>query len=244
MLQFKHRAWQAPALMLALLFLPHSLSAAGGKDKTPVVRWDEQTPGCTFSRGDDGKFHYGVWSGDVGLTLSVDFQELEKAHRRHEPFFAVLLEVRYRGQGALEFGTENISLEFVKHFRVVKTSLDPDTFARKVQNDADEVDHQTAREVQKHPERKAAKEAYMRVFHKETAELLEFVSKNSLLPARLAPSNPETRGWVLFSVDSRWIGGWKKPEAFLLRVPVEGKVFEFPFELPPKPGEVMLRRRE
>jgi len=27
-------------------------------------------------------------------------------------------------------------------------------------------------------------------------------------------------------------------------VPLAGEMFEFPFKLPPKPGEVMLRRRE
>jgi hypothetical protein len=49
---------------------------------------------------------------------------------------------------------------------------------------------------------------------------------------------------VLFSTDSKWISGWKKQEELILRVPLEGKIFEFPFKLPPKPGEVMLRRRE
>lgn len=225
--------------------IPSSFAAAG-KDKPaiPAVRWDEANPGCTFSHSDDGRLHYGLWSDDVSITLTVDSQELEKVHRRHEPFFAVLVEIRYRGPGVLEFGTENISLEFVKHFQVVQTALDPDAFAQKIQNDADEVDHETAREVQKHPERKDAKDAYVRTFQKETAELLEFVSKNSLRPVRLAPGNPETRGWVFFSASSQWISGWKKREEFILRVPVEYKVFEFPFELPPKPGEVMLRKRE
>jgi len=113
-----------------------------------------------------------------------------------------------------------------------------------VQTDADAVDHQLAREVQKHPEQKEAKQRYARAFQKDTAELLEFISKHSLRPARLSPGNPEVHGWVLFSVASKWIGGWKKQEDFILRVPVEGKVFEFPFALPPQPGEVMLRRRE
>jgi hypothetical protein len=49
---------------------------------------------------------------------------------------------------------------------------------------------------------------------------------------------------VLFSTSSKWIGGWKKQEELILRVPFEGKTFEFPFKLPPKPGEVRLRRRE
>ncbi len=243
-----------PVLVLILVLLPRSGSVALGSvpnvfpnnDKTriPAVRWDEQTPGCTFSRGDDGKFRYGLWSGDVGVTLVVDAQELEKVHRRHEPFFSVLLNVRYRGQGALDLDTENISLEFVNHFQVVQTSLDPDDFSEKVQNDADAFDHQTAREIEKHPEKKEEKEAYVRAFQKDSAELLEFVSKNSLRPARLDPGNPEASGWVLFSTNSKWIGGWKKQEELILRVPLDGKMFEFPFTLPPRPGEVMLRRRQ
>ncbi len=213
------------------------------KPKAPAVRWDERSPGCTFTRSDDGKLHYGLWSEDVGITLSVDSQELEKVRRRHEPFFAVLLNVRYRGRGTMEFGTDDISLEFVKHFQTAQTALDPDAFADKVQSDADALDHETAREVEKHPEKKSEKEAYMRAFQKDAAELLEFVSKNSLRTAHLDAGNPEVSGWVLFDTNSKWISGWKRQEEFVLRVPLDGKVFEFPFSLPPKPGDIMLRRR-
>src|ERR1035437_3015581 len=253
MRQLWHRTPRVPLiarLVLALaatsLLLPNAGRAGSRNDKAkiPAVRWDEQHPGCTFSRSDDGKYRYGLWYEDVGITLAVDSQELEKVHRRHEPFFGVLLDVRYRGQGSLDLGVESISLEFVQHFQVVQTSLNPDSFSEKVQNDADELDHQTAREVEKHPETKEEKEAYVRAFLKDSAELQEFVGKNSLRPTRLGPGNPETSGWVLFSTNSKWISGWKKQEEFILRVPLDGKIFEFPFKLPPKPGEVMLRRRE
>lgn len=232
-------------LVAAFLLLPDSGQAASSheKPKAPVVRWDEERPGCTFSRGDDGRYHYGLWNGDLGINLAVDSQELEKVHRRHEPFFAVLLNVRYKGQGALDLGPGNISLEFVKHFGTVQTALDPDGFLQKVQNDADELNYQTAREVKKHPEQKEKKETYVRAFLKDSAELQEFVGKNSLRPTELSPSNPETTGWVLFSTSSKWIGGWKKPEELILRVPLDGKIFEFPFKLPVKTGEVILRRR-
>lgn len=233
--------------MLAVpLLAAEVLHAAPSKEKpkSPAVRWDEERPGCTFARGDDGRYRYGLWSDDVGITLAVDSQELEKVHRRHEPFFAVFLTVRYRGQGSLDLGTDNISLEFVKHFQVMQTALDPDAFAAKVQNDAEQLDHEMAREAQKHPEKKEADEAYVRAFQKDSAELLEFVGKNSLRPTRLGLGNTEASGWVLFSTSSQWINGWKKQEEFILRVPLQGKIFEFPFKLPPKPGEVMLRRRE
>jgi hypothetical protein len=248
-----HRASGRLMLILVMLvlatgslLLPRALLATPPDEKTkiPAIRWDEERPGCTFSRTDDGRYHYGLWSGDVGVTLSVDAQELEKVHRRHEPFFSVLLNVRYRGPGTLDLTTENISLEFVKHFQVVQTALDPDGFAEKVQNDADELDHETAREVEKHPEKKEAKEAYVRAFQKDSAQLLEFVGKNSLRPTQLNPGAQETSGWVLFSTKSKWISAWKKQEEFVLRMPLDGKMFEFPFKLPPKPGEVMLRKRE
>ena len=237
-----------PGLLLAVASLL-LLDAAGAvlrkdKPKIPAVRWDEEHPGCTFSRSDDGHYHYGLWYEDVGITMSVDSQEVEKVHRRHEPFFAALLTVRYRGQGTLDVGVENISLEFVKHFQVVQTALDPDGFAEKVQNDADELDHQTAREVEKHPERKEEKEAYVKAFLKDSAELQEFVGKNSLRPTQLGAGNPEAHGWVLFSTSSKWIGGWKKQEEFILRIPFPDRVFEFPFNLPPSEGDLILRKRD
>ena len=231
------------ALLLSSAALANPLPSKE-KSQSPVVRWDEQQPGCTFLRSQDGKYNYGLWSGGVGVTLAVDSQELEKVHRRHEPFFGVLLTIRYRGQGSLEVASENISLEFVKHFKFVQTSVDPDNFSAKIQNDDDELDHQTAREIAKHPEQRDAKQAYMRAFQKDTAELIEFVSKNSLRPAQLDAANPEVSGWVLFNTSSKWIGGWKKQEEFVLRIPLDGKIFEFPFKLPPKEGEHLLRRRE
>lgn len=235
-----------PGLTLAAFSCAALGAALPAKEKpqSAVVRWDEQHPGCTFSRGQDGKYNYGLWSGDLGVTLSVDSQELEKVHHRHEPFFGVLLDIRYRGQGTLEISPGNVSLEFVKHFKFAQTSLDPDAFSAKIQNDADELDHQTAREIAKHPEQKDAKQAYMRAFQKDATELLEFVSKNSLRPTQLDAANPEVGGWILFSTSSKWIGGWKKQEEFVLRIPFDGKVFEFPFRLPPKEGELLLRRRE
>lgn len=218
--------------------------ASDNKTKIPAVRWSEGNPGCTFSRGDDGKFRYGLWSGDVGVIVAVDSQELEKVHRRHEPFFAVMLTVRYRGQTPLDLSVDHISLEFVKHFKVEQFALDPDGFTRKVQNDADALNDQVAREVQKHPEKKEQQEAYVRAFLKDSTELQEFVGKNSLRATELSPGNAETAGWVLFSTDSKWISGWKKQEEFILRLPLAGKMFEFPLKLPPRPGEVILRKRE
>ena len=232
------------AAVMSLLYPAASRAAPrNDKKKNPAVRWNEQAPGCTFSRGTDGKVRYRLWSGDIGITLAVDVQELEKVHRRHEQFFAALLEFRYRGHGAIDVSGQNISLEFVSHFQVEQTTLDPDNFSQRIQNDADALNEQTARETKKNPEKKDEKEAFLRAYLKDSAELQEFIANNSLRPAHLDAANPETSGWVLFSTKSKWIGEWKKREEFILRVPLEGTMYEFPFTLPPAPGEVMLRRR-
>jgi len=246
MQRLPHFAVGRCALLLAVLSSPAIGEAVPGKDaaKPPAVRWDETHPGCTFSRTEDGKYRYGLWAGDVGIILAVDSQELEKVHRRHEPFFSVWLSLHYRGKNSLDVSAEKISLELITHFKVVQTALDPDSFAAQVQDDADQLDHQTAREIEKHPEQKASKEAYVRAFQKDSAELVEFVSKNSLRAARLNPGYPEVSGWVMFSTRNKWIGGWKKREEFILRLPLDGKIFEFPFRLPPKEGELILRHRD
>jgi hypothetical protein len=243
------RRWKVVRLILAMAaasLLCTAPQAAFARDKKsiPAVRWGEQSPGCTFARGTDGKLRYGLWSGDVGITFAVDAQELEKVHRRHEPFFAVLLNVRYRGQQSLNVKVDKMSLEIVKHFQVEPTAMDPDAFSQRVQNDADALNKQVAREMKKNPEKSSAKEAYLRAYLKDSAELQEFVGKNSMRTTQLDPSNPETSGWVLFSTKNKWLGAWKKQEEFILRVPLAGTVYEFPFTLPPQAGEVLLRKRE
>lgn len=239
-----HFAVRGCVLTLAALALPLATVSARKDATKPVVRWDETHPGCTFSRSEDGKYRYGLWAGDVGVVVAVDSQELEKVRRRSEPFFSVWLSVRYRGKAGLDVNPDKTTLEFISHFKVNQTALDPDDFSRQVQNDADQLDHQTAREIEKHPEQKETKEAYMRAFQKESAELVEFVSKNSFRDAHLDGGNPEVSGWVLFNTKNKWLGGWKRQEEFILRLPLAGKVFEFPFKLPPKAGELVLRHRE
>jgi len=239
--------WPRYIVSFAFLFLSlgtPALASGKAKNTPPTVRWSESTPGCTFSRSEDGKYRYGLWSGNAGVTVTVDSQELAKVRRRHEPFLGVLVDIRYRGPQEFDVSRENVSLEFVKHFKLVQFSLDPDKFSEIIQSHADELDHETAREVEKHPEQKEAKETFARAFQKDTAELIEFVSKDSLHSAHLDPGNPDAAGWLLFSTGSKWISNWKKQEEFILRIPLDGKVFEFPFKLPPKEGELILRHRD
>jgi hypothetical protein len=208
------------------------------------VRWQERQPGCTFSATADGKYSYGFWSGDLAVVVAVDAREVQIIRHRIEPIFGVLLTVRYRGQGSLEVATDGITLQFMKHFKVVQPALDPDAYTGKIQADADALDDETRRIVVKHPEQEQARKARQQDYERAITELIEFLTKNSLRPARLDRAKPEAGGWVFFNTANKWLGGWKAQEEFVLRLPLDGKIFEFPFRLPPKKGELLLRKRD
>jgi len=219
--------------------------APRGKEQPPSValRWAEGERGCTFSRDDDGKYRYALWTDDYGIILAVDSQELDKVRHRVEPFFSVHITVRYRGKQALAVDPTFATLEFLKHFKVVQKSLDPEDFAAQTQNDADELEHQTEREVKKHPQRREERERYVQAYQKEVADFLDFLARGTMRATQLDARGAEASGWVLFSTKNKWVGDWKKPEKFLLRFPVADRIVEFPFELPPPTGDLILRRR-
>ncbi len=125
----------------------------------------------------------------------------------------------------------------MKHFKVVQTALDPDDYAQKVQADADAFDDETRRAVTKHPDQKQVREARLQDYQKSVSELIEFLGRNSLVAAHLDGAKPEVSGWVFFNAKNKWLGGWKAQEEFVLRVPLDGKTFEFPFKLPPRKPE-------
>ena len=219
---------------------------ASPKDKaaaTPAIRWKEGNAGCTFTRGDDGKYRYGLWTDDLGITLIVDAQELQRTRHRLDPFVGMVLSFRYRGTKALDVPGNNITLEFVTHSHVVHGTLDPNEFSTEYQRNVDAFAEDNEHEIKKHPEKKDEKEALVRAYEKELVEVQEFLTTRSLHPAKLDSGSPETTGWIFFSAKDRWIGGWKKKEEFILRVPVEKRVFEFPFTLPPGGDDMILRRR-
>lgn len=209
-----------------------------------VVRWDESQLGCTFTRSDDGKYRYGLWSGDLRIVLAVDAREVQIIRHRIEPIFGALMTIRYRGTGGVDADPGTITLQFMKHFKVVQPAVDPDDYAQKIQSDADALDDEARRALAKHPEEKQVREARMQDYQKSVSELIEFLTKNSMRPAHLDPGNPEASGWVFFNTNNKWIGGWKAQEEFVLRLPLDGKIFEFPFRLPPSKGEVLLRKRD
>src|SRR5258708_28887160 len=190
-----------------------------------TIRWDEQQTGCTFSRGEDGKYHYGLWSGDVGITMSVDAREVHVIRHRIEPIFGVLLTIRYRGASGLDFGADGITLQFMKHFKIIQPALDSDSYIQKIQADADAFDDQTRRDIAKHPGEKQRLETRLQDYQKSANELIEFLGKNSLRAAHLDRSNPEVHGWVFFDTRSKWLGGWKTQQQFDLHLPRGGKPF-------------------
>ena len=209
-----------------------------------VVRWVEGEQGCTFSADDDGLYRYGLWKDDYGLVMAVDADETRKAIHRTEPTFAVLLTVRYRGQESMNVDPAGISLEFVKHDDDVQAAVNPDVLAATLRQDADRATEEIKREVGKHPDRATDRLTALADERKSIQATIEFLKGNSLLAGRLDPTRPEMSGWVFFSAKSKWIGGWKKQEEFVLRVPIAGETNEFFFALPPSHGDFVLRRRQ
>jgi hypothetical protein len=246
--------WAILLLAMVVSALTSAASAAasarvfadGEKNKSApvIVRWSEAHPGCTFSSDQVGKYRYGLWSDDVGVILAIDAREVQIIRHRIEPIFGVVLTIRYRGTGELALSADGVTLQFMKHFKVVQTALEPDDYIQKIQADADALDDETRRVIAKHPDEKSAREARLQDYQKSVSELIEFLGKNSLRPAHLDRSHPEASGWVFFNTADKWLGGWKAQEEFILRVPLEGKIFEFPFKLPPKKGELLLRKRD
>jgi hypothetical protein len=205
------------------------------------LRWVDGGPGCTLTRGDDGKFYYGLFAGDLSLVVAVDSQELQLVRRRIKPIFAVALTFRYRGRGSVEVRPKKFSLEFDTHSHIVQPSIDPYALAVRLRTDSAVLEEQTARDIEKHPKERAARSALLQRYQSDSADMVNFLNTFALRRAELNSDVHEVSGWLFFSSDSKWIGKWKKKEQFLLRVPLENVVYEFPFTLP---QELKLRRRE
>jgi hypothetical protein len=210
----------------------------------PGLRWAEGAANCTFRDSDDGHTYYGISSGDFEITLSVDRQELEKIPHRATPMLGIFLTFHYRGSQSFEVQQNRFALEYVKHFQVVKGSLDPDELLKHLQGNVDDLTDEVERhQVKKHPDQKVQKETELQARLKDYTEMMDFISTRALRPMTLDATNSSASGWVFFSIKDKWIGPWRKPEQFFLRLPVENLIVEFPFELPPKGAKVEFRRR-
>lgn len=234
-----------PGLCAVFVFICGSFGFSADKSSLPTLRWTEGAPNCTVQARDDGHVYYGLSSGDFEVTLAVDRQELEMVPHRAIPMLGVLLTFHYKGTGQFEVQQNRFTLEFLKHFQVVQGSLDANSMLQHLQQNIEDLtDEAEHHQIPKHPDQKGKKEAELQARLKDYTEMMDFISTRALRPGLLDPSNSSVSGWVFFSTRNKWIGGWRKPEPFVLRLPIENEIVEFPFELPPKQGKVELRRRD
>ncbi|MGA9040436.1 MAG: hypothetical protein WB421_07865 [Terriglobales bacterium] len=240
-----HFVRNAAHALCAVVLVVASASPVSAKDKTslPTLVWAADKPGCSFSRGEDGKYRYDLKADNLEITLAVDSREVQEIRRRPVPVLGVFATFHYQGQKSMDINPDKLTLEFLLHSKVVQNALQLGGLAARLQKDIDEITDQTEHEVRKHPEKKEELEAALRVHLQELSAMTEFVNAHSLRPGTLTPAEPEMSGWIFFDTTNKWIGSWKKREEFLLRVPFKDRVFEFPFSLPPTEGDLILRRR-
>lgn len=241
------RCWGNAVGTVLLLFLLTNARLFFAEDKTPLpaMTWAADRDGCSFTRGDDGKYRYALKSGDLEIILAVDSREVQEIRRRPIPVLGVFTTFRYRGKESINIRLDKFTLQFLSHSKIVQSALAPGALAARLQNDSDRLTDQTEHEVRKHPEKKQELEARLRTHLDEMAKMTEFVNAHTVRsdgPA-LTPAAPEIGGWIFFDTTNRWIGSWKKQEDFLLRVAVKDRIFAFPFTLPPTAGDQILRRR-
>ena len=218
---------------------------AADQPATPVLRFSPTAPNCTVRATEDGHVYYGISTSDYDVTLGVDRQELEKVKHRVIPMLGVVINFKYKGDKKFEVQQNRFTLEYVKHFQVVKSSLDADSMLQNLQAHIDDATDEVERhQLKHHPDQKEAAEGELQAHLKDYTEMMDFVSTRALRPVTLDPANSTVEGWVFFSTKDRWIGGWRRPEQFILRLPVEDVMVEFPFQLPPEQGKVQLRRRD
>ena len=84
------------------------------------------------------------------------------------------------GNRSLDENPDGITLQFLKHFKVVQTVLDPDDYSQKIQADADALDDETRRATAKHPDQKEARQQRLQEYQKSVDELIEFLGTKSL----------------------------------------------------------------
>lgn len=234
--------WLSP--ILGLLIFPLVLAPPGQAKRKPeiaTVRWTAGAPGCSFERGDDGRFRWTMSDKNLNVTLLVDSQELAKSRRRFYGVFGVYTSVTYKGQGDFDYSAD-LRLTFLRHHEVTEGYLGPAELQNRLQNDLDTLVFETERQIKKNPSVKEQKTAYLQQYEKEGAEFIEFLTSQYLEAAKLNPGNPEAHGWAFFSTSNKWIGPWKEHEDFILEVRMKDKAWQFPFSLPPPPDDLILRK--
>jgi len=234
-------AFSVCAILCAML--SPTLVHAEKKKQLPTVRWTAGAPGCTFERGDDGRYRWTMTGNDLTVTLLVDSQELTKSRRRFYHLLGMYVSVTYTGQDKFEFPAE-VRINFVRHHDVLEAYADPKELSTRLQNDIDTLVFETERQIKKNPKITEEKTASLREYEKQAAEFIEFVSTQNLDPAgtTLNAGNSEVHGWVFFATSNRWIGPLKNQEDFVLSVWMKDKIWQFPFSLPATQGDLILRK--
>jgi hypothetical protein len=230
------------AILFSVILSPH-LGYAAKKKNLPTVRWTAGAPGCTFESTDDGHYHWTMTGHDLSIVLIVDSQELGQSHQRFYRLFGAFISVTYSGKGKFEFPAD-LRIDFVRHHDVFEGYEDPSELSNRLQNDVDTHIFETERRIKKNPQITEEQTARLRVYQKEAAEFIEFLSTKTLDPNTviLSPGNPETHGWVLFATNNKWIGPWKQREDFIISVYMKDQIWQFPFSLPPAEGGLILRK--
>jgi hypothetical protein len=232
-------------LLLFITALPQPANARSKKQPSgpPGVRWREGDRDCSVIKGRDGVYRYSLSYETITATLAVDSQEVEKTRRTLEHVFRIVVTVRNRGTVPVEINPQRITLELVDHFRVIMKAEDPDVLSARIQDESDELVHQSERELKKHPERKTAVEERLRDYENLVVQWHEYLTAKTLRPLTLDHARPEATGLVFFPTQSKWKGDWKQQEHFIVRILIAKFLLEFPFTLPP-PGELpQLRER-
>jgi hypothetical protein len=233
--------WVRLTLAVCAILSPTLSQAA--KKQLPTVRWTAGSPGCTFERTDDGHYRWTMVGPDLTVKLLIDSQELARSRHRFYHLFGAFVSVTYTGHGKFEFPAD-VRIDFVRHHDVIEGYEDPAELTNRLQNDVDTKIFDTERQIKKDPKTADEKTVRLREYQKESAEFIEFVSTQALDPAgmTLSPGNPEAHGWVLYSTKNKWIGPWKEREDFVINFWMNDKIWQFPFSMPPSPGDLILRK--
>ena len=224
--------WLAVGLFAGLL---PSAGLAKKKVEVPTLRWGQGSPGCSLDKAGKDKFYtYTISNNTVQISIAVDPQELTQSQRRAGRVMGVLLTVHNNNPGApLTIKPSDATLEFVQHYHWQFPAWLPGELAYRIQNTTDDLMHQTDKDLDKRPEKVESNEERLREHQRLVSEMEEFLSTQSIRETTLDATTPEASGWIFFPSRGKWVGGWKKREEFVFRIPVGSWVVEFPFILPP-----------
>jgi hypothetical protein len=221
-------------LIIALVLAAPAGAAKKKSPTVPTLRWNRGAAGCTLDQtASDSLDRYTITQDIWVVTLAVDPRELTQSQRRAGHVVSLLLSVRNMGTTPLSVQQSKASLEFVKHSQWQFSSWDPDNLANHIQNQTDDLMHQTDKDLNQRPEHVEKNENRLREHQKLVSEMLDFLSTKGLKDATLDGARPEVSGWVFFPSRGKWVGDWKKTEEFVFRIPIGDWIVEFPFQLPP-----------